>query len=341
MITFNVNEKALKSLGKSRMIEGKVPEILTKKLGGAPESFGLTKPNLIGKSICHSFLEALHLSYSDHYPLIISPDMIWLLIAQGVAEHINQNAEELRHNFVAHEGKKEIIVRRDSFTKGEPNPWENVFDEFSAKIGEIIGKKKDLLVGNFSTTGLIEKAASEVVLMDSMRAYLRYRVQTLCGLPTITLEGTVEDWKSIRTRAENLSEFCPSWWIDKLLPNLDKFVEAAEGNPDIKHFDTLYKIYNGSGGIHVSGWINSFFPYISHYKGGMQKNPWFSPTNGNPDPDVGLGDFPSGLSKAPFIWEYYAQEFPMDFVAGFMGVHQEENLGLRPVIGYAVKDCAK
>lgn len=63
-----------------------------------------------------------------HYPLVLDPDVIWLTIAQGLANHINVNAEKLRRRFVAHDGKKKIIVRRDSFLRGSPeNDWPGAF----------------------------------------------------------------------------------------------------------------------------------------------------------------------------------------------------------------------
>ena len=100
----------------------------------------------------------------------------------------------MRNHFVSHEGKKKIVVRRDDFFKGSlENPWEIVFDEFSTHIRREIGKTNhELIVSQFSTTGVIEKAVNEVVLMDSMKAYFKYIVYTRCGIPEVRLEGTHE-----------------------------------------------------------------------------------------------------------------------------------------------------
>src|SRR5579871_5756068 len=40
----------------------------------------------------HPFLLTVNRTYAEHRPLILSPDMIWLLILQGVALHINADA---------------------------------------------------------------------------------------------------------------------------------------------------------------------------------------------------------------------------------------------------------
>lgn len=49
-------------------------------------------------------------AYKEHRPIVINPDMIWLMICQGFAHHINNNAEQLRHKLVNFEGKHLISV---------------------------------------------------------------------------------------------------------------------------------------------------------------------------------------------------------------------------------------
>jgi len=53
----------------------------------------------------HPFIYALHMGFRDHRPVVISPDMVWLMICQGFATHVDQHAEELRDKFVEHQGK--------------------------------------------------------------------------------------------------------------------------------------------------------------------------------------------------------------------------------------------
>jgi hypothetical protein len=84
----------------------------------------------------------------------------------------------------------------------------------------------------------------------------------------------------------------------------------------------------------VNGWINVFFPYI----GTKDKRPNRSALDWNtgygPHPDA----FPCGLSSVPFKWIYYGQEFPMQFLGGFVGFNQTQDLMIRPAIGWAVAD---
>ena len=45
-------------------------------------------------------LQGLYSAHCNHYPVRIKPDDIWLLIVQAFSNHIEENAEKLRHYFV-------------------------------------------------------------------------------------------------------------------------------------------------------------------------------------------------------------------------------------------------
>ena len=213
----------------------------------------------------HPLLSAVTLAYDRHYPLVLSPDMIWLQVLQGLASHVNANAEALRHHFVSHEGKVLIEIERDHFRRRSPdNDWEGAFAEFSAKMRPHIGAQThDLLTTPFSTTGPVELAAFNVSLMDAMQNYFVFGMTTSCGFPEITLEGSVDDWTALRSRAADLARFDLDWWIDALLPVLDQFVETAAGRPDKDFWCNFYKLQPvGSGTPFIHGSIVNLFPYF-------------------------------------------------------------------------------
>ena len=162
---------------------------------------------------------------------MLTPDLIWLAIIQGFAKHVNENAEKLRKAFVAHEGKALIEVRRDDFTKGNPkNPWPEMFDKFADQIQKHIGDiNMNLIMPDFSTTGDLEKAVASVTLMDSMESYFRYELLTACGIPNVSLKGRVEDWENLKAKAKELEKFNAEFWIRRLIPILDEFIQAAKG----------------------------------------------------------------------------------------------------------------
>jgi hypothetical protein len=306
---------------------------------------------------------ATTIAFSDHRMLTLSPDMIWRLIAQGFANHVNANAEKLRPRLVRHPGKLELRVRRDDFKKDSPtNPWPEVFDGFTQQIGAHIGEETHaLLRPTFSTTGPAERAAADVVLLDVMQSYFEYTFFTFCGIPAIALEGTIADWRSVARRARDLATFDLDWWIDVLVPILDQFVAAASGRVDRQFWKSICRIDGRSGGPFTDGWIMAFFPYLKGHDGtATVRNEWLLEPSlrrahilspwAEPVPDASGGitlgpqsdAFPSGLSRVPFRWEYYFLEsHPMEFLAGFVGVRQDQaTLALRPEIGWAVRPAS-
>jgi Domain of unknown function (DUF4419) len=313
---------------------------------------------LLGRVAYHPVVAAIHRAFMQHRPLCLSPDTIWLMIIQGVANHINAHAEELRSRIVSHHGKLIIEVRRDDFVKGSPeNPWSEVFSEFSVQIRDHVGSKIDLFLPAFSTTGPVERAAAEVVLLDAMRSYFEYEVHSLCGIPTITLGGTHKDWKTLTERAQGFREFGLSSWLDVLSPILDQFARAASGDVDQTFWRSLYKVNDQSGGPVITGWITAFFPYLNDYRtkqATVPVNGFFKIGKGHLDAMLNPNhkrnrqwargptteQFPSGLSKAPFLWTYLDRRFDMEFLGGFVGVAQDqETLALRPEIGWAVREA--
>ncbi len=220
----------------------------------------------------HPLVAALARAYAEHRPVCLSPDMIWLLIGQGIAHHINANAEELRRHFVRHAGQLTLSVRRDDFDKGSPdNPWSQVFGAFSAQIREHIGPNHELFAASFSTTGPAEKAASEIVLLEAMQRYFHFLlVKFICGIPAITLEGTPADWQSIADRLEAFAPAGMEWWLSRLRPILRQFRAAAQGDVDGPFWRSIYRIYQPDepcSAHSAMGWINLFFPYLIDKEG--------------------------------------------------------------------------
>jgi hypothetical protein len=227
----------------------------------------------------HAFVAAAHRAFMDHRPLCISPDAIWLLICQGVANHISVHSEEIRSRFVQHEGKLQIEVRRDDFVKGSPeNPWIEVVDELCRTIRDHSGPECTLFEPSFTTTGPIERAVARIVFLDAMKSYFDYDVMTFCGIPAITLEGTADDWQKLADRVEQFGSLGLDWWLEPLRGILRQFLAAAQGSVDRPFWQSFYRYRDESGGPIVTGWISAFFPYLKDEDTGAvtQRNPWLT-----------------------------------------------------------------
>ncbi len=290
----------------------------------------------------HPFVAALHIAFALHYPIVLSPDMLWLLVAQGFARIVNDDPEAHRRHFVEHDGKQLIAVRRDEFVPDSPdNNWPGVFSEFSDKIRTHIGEENHAsLVVTYSTTGAVELAANEIVLMDAMQSYCEYAVLTLCGIPEVQLEGTPGDWAMLTERTANLGRrYECEWWTDQMAPFLGRVTACTTGCDDVDLWQTIYKCVDGSGGPFVGGWITKFFPFLQDGRDQPPKrNPHLRGEIVEPLEGVTSSEWPGSLSCAPFVWEFLNGQRDMEFVAGFTHVTQdEETLALRPSIGWAVR----
>ena len=289
----------------------------------------------------HPFVAALHRAFRDHRPFVLSPDMLWLLIAQGFASHVRLHAEELRPQLVAHEGRVKIEVRRDDFVKGDArNPWPEVFGEFNDEVRKHLGRDTHhLLVPAFSTTGPVEKAVTEIVLLSALSPFFSYSLLTRCGIPEIVVEGTEDDWASLIDRTRDLGRFGLRWWTDKLVEILEQIRATTCGNGDPQFWSSIYKMNERSGGPFIDGWVLALFPYLKGRRSrGLRRNKWLGPDGVSlrdlldPPRDASwrsrwdattMNDFPSAMSRVPFVWKYYDERFRMEFFGGFVGVRQD------------------
>lgn len=324
--------------------------------GGAVKACSTPDQPVLKTFQFHQLIAAIKTAFNDHRPLILSPDAIWITIAQGLANHINENAESLRKKFVAHEGQKVIEIDCPNFVRGaSDNNWTSTLDQFSQKIREYVGETTHKnIIADFSTTGPVEKAASEVVLMTAMQNYFEYRCSTLCGIPQITLEGTIEDWEHLRDKTRLMEGLDLDWWLASLHQVLDEFVNSAKGKINQYWWQSIYNTNNQSGGPYMAGWCTWLLPYtktknyIKKSDGNyetvnkLQRNPLMGDVSERSFGGLVDDSLPSALAKAPFIWNYYGQEFQYEFIAGLTGVVEDKDTkSVKPILGWAVREANK
>ena len=289
----------------------------------------------------HSFFEGMFKAYSDHRPFVLSPDMIWLLISQGFSQHVNNNAEALRHYFVKHDGKMVLRVISTTVSIDNPDsPWETVFPEFTKQIDAVVGKELvSTLTSDFSTTTAVSRVASQITIMEAMQAYFEYYlVYVSCGIPQITLEGSTEDWQKIIDKANKLRTYELGWWIDPLIPVLEQLKSTAEGKKDIDFWRSMFitpdenNVARCGIPLKIDGWIVKFFPYDKN----RQRN--------NLKELYGSSNLPMELACVDL--EYIelnalgkvVKTVPLELWAGFIGLNQNKSdFTLKPEIGWMVR----
>ena len=276
---------------------------------------------------------ALYTAFAQHRSVTLSPDVIWLLISQGFSRYVNAHAEELRPLFVDHEGKKELVVITERDLLSEPADWPRLIGDFASKINQNTkGDIANIITADFSTTGPVERVASQVTLMENMKSYFDYTVVLICGIPSITLTGTLEDWRHVLEKTMKLKHYGLDEWIESLEPILKEFVRAAEGHPNREFWqDIVMKKrvdeVRGRGGCgnytkptEFDGWFLKLFP----------------DENGKTFKSATMEtDMPSSMVYVPFNYKRLGLVTPMELWAGFVGteVDTEANM-LIPKIGW-------
>ncbi len=109
----------------------------------------------------------------------------------------------------------------------------------------------ELLTSSFSTTTKIESLLSCVTIMSTFKKYFDYDYyMTMCGIRNVHFMGTLDDWKLLRQKTEQLKNFTMSsgrqssfsTYIDGLLPVLDQFIQTYQGNVDEHFWNTIMDI---------------------------------------------------------------------------------------------------
>ncbi|MEW6279212.1 MAG: DUF4419 domain-containing protein, partial [Candidatus Eremiobacterota bacterium] len=234
-----------------------------------------------------------------------------------------------------------LEVRAPDFVPGSlENPWDEVIDHFSRQIRQHVeDPDPEFWTSPFTTTGRVEHLAFQVALMSALQTRFTYEFPCMCGIPSITLEGTPADYLSLRERFEGFREYGLGFWVDSLSPVLEQFEDSARGRFDLAFWQGMYREHppdHGFGGPYLtfSGWIGKFMPYL--WLG--DRNPLLDPSARFPRDQRGiyLSDLPLAISRVPI----QAGTRRLELFAGLLAAEQDpETLALRPKVGWALREA--
>lgn len=284
----------------------------------------------------HPFLAGTFKAYQDHRPIVINPDVIWLLIEQGFSRHINANAEKFRSRLVKFEGKKDIIISVDSndIRIGSPNSkWEIAFPKFVESIVSYVGEDfVNNLKADFTTTNRASLIASQITVMETLKAFFNYKmVVNGCGISSVIIEGTADDWEKILKRLDFIESFEMEWWTSELRPIIAKILETKQGKLDKAFWRSMVRIHEGrlcdTKTQEIDGWIIKFYPFDEY-----NKRRRFLPIQF-------LSLIAPEFIKVPFIAEDQKTgvEYKMEFWSGMFGASQDhKDFKMKTQIGWIV-----
>jgi hypothetical protein len=229
-------------------------------------------------NLINTFLEA----YDYHISLRLRPDDIQMAIQMAIATCINNNAEQMRHLFVSHEGKIKLSVAKSGLD----------LDYFCETFKDLMSKNiKDpefieKFTTKYTTTTPIVSTVSNMFLMNALKEYFSFEMILSCGIPAVIMEGTQADWQKLKEFYEYFKNFLKDTELKAWFPHfdiiMDMFIEMRnlhEGNAEYivvagnnHNINELWKrvisyVPQGSGGdIILGGWVRLLVPYSEHNK---------------------------------------------------------------------------
>ncbi len=241
-------------------------------------------------SMRSSFVTAAMFSFSQHVNLSISPDSFWIQI---LAQHNSMLVES--------KDKSDLTV---VLPVGLPYR-----DMASYVLGaaKSIGSNINDYVCDFSTTGINERIASQMIAISVLSKTANIRMLTACGIPEVHMQGTVKDWGKVKIMSKELID---ADWYEKMLPLLDGLIEASSGVVNHKFWDSFVNEKSESGtGPMFNGIIKSLFPRTKEKNGFMD-----------------LDDIPitAAYTEVPWV-QMNNEEVTVVFMGGSLGTEIRNN----------------
>ncbi|KAF8887258.1 hypothetical protein CPB84DRAFT_1816645 [Gymnopilus junonius] len=227
----------------------------------------------------NGFVQAVTHAYNRHHHLVIRPDDVWIAILSQFNIYINKHSERLRSRFVKHDSKKKLTI----LSAGTRHTAH--FGDLAVQMTELINKNvfcatttylKDWILPDFTTTTPNDIVVCSVMMMATMKSYFEYEM-TMCGLPSVTLEGEKSDYVNILSRLSKLEMLFPPEdeepraWFTLLRPVIRRFAQSFDNNgrtsSNIDFWNKVSHHYSlGSGTQYLSGWITAFCVWDSEGK---------------------------------------------------------------------------
>jgi hypothetical protein len=174
--------------------------------------------------------------------------------------------------------------------------------------------------------------------METVKPYFEYIIMRMsCGIPTITLKGTPQDWQKVLDKTLQLKPYGLEAWTESLTPILTEFVLAAQGNPTPEFWQSMVKqkrpdkldggACNPNKPTEIDGWILKLFP----------------DENGQTlDQTPHTKSMPADRARVNFIYQQLdpadgslISETTMELIAGFVGAEVDNTThAITPKIGW-------
>lgn len=108
----------------------------------------------------------------------------------------------------------------------DSSSWQDIVEQFGKQAAGA-----GLFECDFTTSTEVERTAGQIVMLDAYSPYFAFWVICVCGIPSITLTGTVEDWRKIRERVDAYGGERITGWAARFYPYLETQGTVSTPNP--------------------------------------------------------------------------------------------------------------
>lgn len=234
---------------------------------------------LVGGQTANGLMNAFLTAYNTHNTLILRPDDIHIALQFIFTTIVNNNSEKMRYLFVEHEGKKELISETSDID------FQFFANDFREQMKQNIKDPEfiDILEAKYTTTTPLISTVSNMLTMDTLKAYFSFTCICSCGIPAIEMHGTIDDWQSLydkyhssKTYFEAIDNIIDTWYskMDNLIDML-LYMRKSNDSGTIEASDYIKNIwcyiisttYVGSGSdVAYGGIVSLLFPFTSRNK---------------------------------------------------------------------------
>jgi len=229
------------------------------------------------QSTHNNLINTILAAYNGHIPVRFRPNDFQMAIQMIIATCIANNAKSMRDLFVPHEGRVKLRVHSSQFDLDYFTNQFKLMMEENILDPEFIEK----FTTSFTTTTPLLSTVSNMFLMNALKEYFSFEMFLDCGIPSVILEGTQEDWLKLKAFYDYFKTFLKDTELKVWFPHFDTIMDMfirmrslqddgeIEAPPDVKEmFKRIISfVPQGSGADTIlGGWARLFVPYSDKNK---------------------------------------------------------------------------
>ncbi|KAI5292754.1 hypothetical protein KEM52_006087, partial [Ascosphaera acerosa] len=219
----------------------------------------LDERDLVPSRRGNGFVDCVLDCYNGHHDLVLRPDDVWTAIASQFSFFV---------------GAASTIGARDPVHLVSGTTMGGKLIDYSQQIENAEARRKpsaafqEWIKPNFEgSTTTNDDIVYSVLMLATSSATVPKETSFRCGIPSVTLLGTLDHWRLIEQKVDDIQLYCGGQqpalaWRELLLPVARGFVQSFEdpSSPATLHFwrTVVNGVENGSTGTTIAGWLSAF-----------------------------------------------------------------------------------